>query len=506
MMSDRTGRPWRCVVKLSHAIMDMAAIRVLYKSPKWGSLYGCHLCRQRGERDGRRVLWHLPLASHHDRRTRQNILHDAEAKEYGLTGPTKMMEMLTMERCRPDSLHLMDEGLTGDLFKELFSGRGRLPDFRVGKINASLLAVAMEKISNYTYSSAAVLDLKDLSSCTGSEKRALAGVLFALAGAQNMCSNPVASVALLSYWILMRQLEYAHMNETNLRAVRDTASKLKLLWGQLTPRLFTLKLHVLLDHAIVEDVFYAGPPNFWTSAGFESIHKRLQMKVALSATNSEGLVFERILLRKELLWKLHDECLKTGRPEFYSLFKRMHDGDTRRSGIRTELHLGWFVPRSCELQLPELRDAHRDAIEHYRHRFTLSSRLGRDDGKKYYVSRYYWSRPSETEQSCAMIMEADVITFGNVILFLYDPTTKECLVFLEEFLVKDPFEALASSLGECRHPVKGAAADALRGIRRENRFFKEVSSSTFSIRNAYSIVGSAVMAKINGIRYISRVL
>uniref|UniRef100_A0A183GWT3 Roc domain-containing protein n=1 Tax=Heligmosomoides polygyrus TaxID=6339 RepID=A0A183GWT3_HELPZ len=86
VMSDRTGRPWRCVVKLSHAIMDMAAIRVLYKSPKWGSLYGCHLCRQRGERDGRRVLWHLPLASHHDHRTRQNILHDAEAKEYGLAG------------------------------------------------------------------------------------------------------------------------------------------------------------------------------------------------------------------------------------------------------------------------------------------------------------------------------------------------------------------------------------------------------------------------------------
>lgn len=46
-----------------------------------------------------------------------------------------------------------------------------------------------------------------------------------------------------------------------------------------------------------------------------------------------------------------------------------------------------------------------------------------------------------------MIMDTDVITFGNVILFLYEPTTKKCLVFLEEFQVKGPFEGLASSWG-----------------------------------------------------------
>ncbi|VDO19865.1 unnamed protein product [Heligmosomoides polygyrus] len=97
----------RCVAKLWHAIINMAAIRVLHKSPEWGSLYGCHLCRQHSER-----------------------------------GPTKRMEMLTMERCWPDTLHLMDEGLTCDLFK-------------VGKQGMNLLSVAMEEILNYSYSSAA---------------------------------------------------------------------------------------------------------------------------------------------------------------------------------------------------------------------------------------------------------------------------------------------------------------------------------------------------------------
>ncbi|VDO89111.1 unnamed protein product [Heligmosomoides polygyrus] len=102
-----------------------------------------------------------------------------------------------------------------------------------------------------------------------------------------------------------------------------------------------------------------------------------------------------------------------------------------------------------------------------------------------------------------MIMDTDVITFGNVILFLYEPTTKKCLVFLEEFqrdLV--PLKELGQFIGrtedetECQHLV----SESFKGARINVHSTKEGllaiarlgSSSDAIVRDLVQIVSDQI--------------
>lgn len=101
------------------------------------------------------------------------------------------MSLLTMERCRPDALHLIAEGITCDLLKglfvsdslsltaspifplELFSASGKSPDIRVRNDAVPTISAILQATPNYTYSAKFVLGLEDFSKATGSEKEAV---------------------------------------------------------------------------------------------------------------------------------------------------------------------------------------------------------------------------------------------------------------------------------------------------------------------------------------------
>lgn len=86
------------------------------------------------------MCWYVEAPQRSDRRSNESILRDASLKTNGLKGMgvyslvlftpkvtltvaiqgvTSMMSLLTMERCRPDALHLIAEGVTCDLLKGL---------------------------------------------------------------------------------------------------------------------------------------------------------------------------------------------------------------------------------------------------------------------------------------------------------------------------------------------------------------------------------------------------
>lgn len=124
-VDDKNGQEWKLRPVLSNAVMDFAALRTLFGCPKWSSKHGCHLCTMKGEIRGRRMIWFSRFPDTTERRTRESILVDSSANRNGLAGPTQMMELLTMDRCRPDSLHVLDEGITCDLFRGAPSPRHR---------------------------------------------------------------------------------------------------------------------------------------------------------------------------------------------------------------------------------------------------------------------------------------------------------------------------------------------------------------------------------------------
>lgn len=186
----------------------------MYTLPRWQSNFGCHLCAVSGERVGNRMCWYVEAPQLSDRRSNESILRDASLKTNGLKGMgvyslvlftpkvtltvaiqgvTSMMSLLTMERCRPDALHLIAEGVTCDLLKglwkltwlalitcvnaavclELFSASAKSPDIRVPNTAVPQLSETLQRTPNYTYSAKFVLGLEDFSTATGSEKESV---------------------------------------------------------------------------------------------------------------------------------------------------------------------------------------------------------------------------------------------------------------------------------------------------------------------------------------------
>ncbi|KAL6742947.1 hypothetical protein Aduo_016038 [Ancylostoma duodenale] len=120
VIRDDVDVEWRCMPVLKNAVIDFAALKILFNSPRWMSRQGCHLCCYPGERIGRRNCWFVRFPNRADRRTNENIISDAALQQNGLTGNTQMMDLLTMDRCHPDALHMLSAGVTVDLMKEMF--------------------------------------------------------------------------------------------------------------------------------------------------------------------------------------------------------------------------------------------------------------------------------------------------------------------------------------------------------------------------------------------------
>ncbi|RCN42340.1 hypothetical protein ANCCAN_11685, partial [Ancylostoma caninum] len=107
--------------------------------------------------------------------------------------------------------------------------------------------------------------------------------------AQCLCADSCGSACILIYWLLVRVITDSEIDDGTLRGIKNVARTMKLLWYDASVMLFTLKLHVFLDHAVLEDMERAGTPYHWTSAGFEALHRRTQLRITQCTTNCEEL-------------------------------------------------------------------------------------------------------------------------------------------------------------------------------------------------------------------------
>ncbi|KAL6723736.1 hypothetical protein Aduo_018710 [Ancylostoma duodenale] len=506
------SRIWKCIPVLRHGVIDFSALKMLYNSPRWGSNYGCHLCTLPGRRSGRRIYWFARTP--YPRRTHTSILSDAVASRNGMNGHTQMMDLFTMEQCHPDALHIISEGVTCNLFKEMFGRAGTVPELVVKREFLPDLCFTIERATNYTYASKFVLGIQDFSTTTASEKDALMFVLFPLVAAHQLCADPLGTgllPPLVSYWILVRFVEKnRELKDEHIPVIRGFAYAMKFLWCEVSKTLFTLKTHCLLDHALIEDLATEGSPYQYSSSGFESIHRRLQLRTAqgmqckIFYMISIGLVFVlSFVMRKEFINAMETEAKNTNNPQFLALYEKMRTAALNRMPVHVKLNSSWYVPCFSSIPFQTLLEDHQRFLLSYQRDWEFSSRMCCNG--TVFSSRFYWKRRSDTTQDCVVLAEEDGVAFGIVIAFAFETHFSGSHVFLEELTTEDPFGDLQNLIRNGPGRGRLRALSALNLVQQHNKFFKRVTSSRLAIRNTFDIISPAILLHYSSADYVSRI-
>lgn len=262
---------------------------------------------------------------------------------------------------------------------------------------------------------------------------------------------------------------------------------------------------VLLHHAIGEDLQRYGTPNHWSSAGFESNRRRMQLRIAQSTTHFEGSLVRGFLLEKELRMMLSDVANEHQNPIVTSLLKQISSEGVTRLPKQMQLREHWYIPTLSELDMVSLAQHHKIFLHRYYGKCQLSSRIVAHD--RVYSSRHYWSRPSDTVQDCVAIAQGRGFAYGRVVAFVVLPgeaAEPRCLLLWEEFTVADPFEDLAEMICSSNDPSMLRSRIALLTVQETNTYFKKITQRSLRIQDAYSIVGPATIASFNNQQFVYR--
>lgn len=289
----------------------------------------------------------------------------------------------------------------------------------------------------------------------------------------------------------------------DIELLKSLAASMKSVWEKISRSLFTLKLHVLLDHCLTEDIDYAGTPWHWSASGFESLHRRLQLRVDQNVTNCQEILVKNFLLKKELTGLLEIEAERNGDESFVRLRKAISEGASN-SRLPPLLHLArrWRVSRHSQIDWASLVLIHDVEISAAHRGCKLSSRLCHDSTM--YASKYYWKRRKDTIQHCVWFDDEGCHWFGDIVVFWYNEATLEAYALLEQFLVSYPFNDLGQLLRSNCHPAKDCAMQALSLIRNCNSFFKEIAGRRFTIVNAYKIRGHAGVVSYRSRSFVTK--
>lgn len=109
------------------------------------------------------------------------------------------------------------------------------------------------------------------------------------------------------------------------------------------------------DHAMQEEPKQYGSSHQWSSAPFESHHRRLQIKINPSTTASSSAVIKKFLLRKKTT---ASSCVaKQGRPRSHASAVKF--GNTYKTRFPVDVYISddLYIPRYSEIA--EFQEDHR---------------------------------------------------------------------------------------------------------------------------------------------------
>ncbi|VDL82713.1 unnamed protein product [Nippostrongylus brasiliensis] len=173
--------------------------------------------------------------------------------------------------------------------------------------------------------------------------------------------TPKLTHGIIDFGILVRVFEKPELTALDFRGCRDLANSMKLLWYEIELALITLKVPCFIDHAILQDLPHIGTPYNWSSSSFESVHRRLQLRVAQCTTKFEEKITNDFLLHKDVIKMLENEVELMENQYFDRLCKKVLQGRKSRDEFVAGNHyleIGWYVPKRSVLPFQDLRPEH----------------------------------------------------------------------------------------------------------------------------------------------------
>ncbi|WKY06121.1 hypothetical protein Q1695_006377 [Nippostrongylus brasiliensis] len=200
------------------------------------------------------------------------------------------------------------------------------------------------------------------------------------------------------------------------------------------------------DHAMQEELEQYGSTYQWSSAPFESHHRRLQIKVNQSTTASSSVVIHKFLLAKKLRLQVAEQS--EGSSAMRELSSLIENTYKTRFPVEVYVSDDLYIPKYSEIT--EIREEDRGYLR-LRPGDIPYSRIVVEG--TVYSSNIYWKRGSSSQQNMVSLRGVSngqpFEAFGSVIMFLYNSASntvknkdegtrkkKESIVDLSRFIDK----------------------------------------------------------------------
>ncbi|VDK51447.1 unnamed protein product [Cylicostephanus goldi] len=265
------------------------------------------------------------------------------------------------------ALHICSEGITRNRLRDLFNPSSIYPGLKVDREKLENIRQCLFGVTNYTYSSSLILSLEDIPTCKAAEIDELAFVAFPLAAAVDSITCPVSAAGLLGYWLTIRVISKKRdLTTTVIEMIQHVAQQTRDVWLLTAEKVFTMKCHWFFDHAMDIELLHQGSLYQWTSAPFESHHRRLQLKMNQTATNSASLILEKYLLTKKIRNLFYNCSENNESPLFESFKEKIENKHTKRQflifplEVRVNEHC--YIPKNSRIDLKDLQEPERTRI------------------------------------------------------------------------------------------------------------------------------------------------
>lgn len=316
-------------------------------------------------------------------------------------------------------------------------------------------------------------------------------------------TETIGSIGILTYWILVRLLQRSTaLGSEDVDHIRRIAYGMKFIWREISKTLFTLKAHCFIDHSTLEDMSESLDVQ-WLRVGAS--------KTAAASfpgrKDCEETIVKNFVLKKKLIHDLLRQAENTGHRNFIKLSDAIA-GEKKRFPPAKILSAEWNFPVHSTVRFSSLDESDAMALRRFYRNISLSSRLVHDYGshRTAYCSKKHWTRTSNSTVSCVQVAVGGEVLFGELLLFIYDPVRDTCFMLLDEFVVEDPFQCFAQAFST---DVTNAAIDhcinTLFLIQPQNRFFKRVIGRTLNLVSAFDVYSPAVTIRFGERLFVSQI-
>ncbi|CAJ0606480.1 unnamed protein product [Cylicocyclus nassatus] len=352
---DVDGYGWTIDVTLNKGVADLAAQQGLFGVPRWSSEQGCSKCYITGQRiEGQRV-WISGDNENTDLRPPESYVVDGHRGANGIPKATPLMRIIEPCRFPGDALHVCSEGITKNRLRDLFSRQSRFRDLLVNRQGTESIKKCLKEMSCYTYASSLILSLDDLRTCKAAELDEIAFIAFPLSSAAGLIPSPLAAVSLLGYWLCLRIIaDSRNLTTVSIEKAQKLASLTQQIWTSMAPEIFTMKCHWFFDHGMKEEITSYGSAYQWSSAPFESHHRRLQIKVDQSTTNSSATIIEKYLLYKKMRNLFENRAVNY--PAMTSLRNKVDNKHRTRFPVGISLDDSMYIPKNSRIEPHQLQE------------------------------------------------------------------------------------------------------------------------------------------------------